>query len=155
MRVYRVRTSRLGLLHRDLAGMTLVEVVIALGISGLTVAGIVAGYLFCVTSAERSALSIAANAMAVERLEQMRSASWKTASFPVVDQLVSSNFPTKVSILDLSGTGPGVTYATNIATITQISTNPPLKRVRVDCVWQFSRKRMYTNSVETCRAPDQ
>jgi type II secretory pathway pseudopilin PulG len=155
MRIHQAKQNGNGPPRRRVAGMTLVEVVVALGISGLTVGAIVAGYLFCVTSAEKSALSLAANAMALERLEQARSASWNTVSWPVVDQLVSSNFANTVSVLDLSGTGPGVTYATNITTIFQISTNPPLKQVRVDCIWPFSGNRVYTNSIEMCRAPDQ
>lgn len=155
MRIYQAIKNQQGPPHRGVTGMTLVEVVVALGISGLTVGAIVAGYLFCVTSAEKSALSLTANAMALERMEQTRSAAWNTVTWPVSDQLVSSNFPNKVSILDLSGTGPGLTYATNITTISQVSSNPPLKRVRVDCVWPFGGNRLYTNSVEMCRAPDQ
>ncbi|MDB6108439.1 MAG: hypothetical protein JWR69_189 [Pedosphaera sp.] len=135
--------------------MTLMEVLVAMGISGLAVSGIVSGYLFCVRSAEFSALSLAANARALERVEQMRSAKWDTASYPMVDQMVSTNFSNTVVTLDLSGSGNGVTLATNFVQISQMSTNPALKRIRVDCVWQFNGSRLVTNTVETCRAPDQ
>ena len=54
---------------RAQAGMTLIEVVVAISISGLAVAGIVSGYVFSVRSGEKSALSLAANARAMERLE--------------------------------------------------------------------------------------
>jgi type II secretory pathway pseudopilin PulG len=50
--------------------LTLVEVVVALGISVLAVAGIVSGYLFSIVSAQRSALSLVAGAKAVERMEE-------------------------------------------------------------------------------------
>jgi len=134
--------------------MTLVEVVVALAISGLAVAGIVSAYVFSATSAEKGALSLAANAKAMGRLEQTRCAKWDTASWPQVDQLVATNFPNEVVILDLSGSGPGCTYATNVTQVSQISTSPPLKRIHIDCIWRF-KGQLVTNSIETCRAPDQ
>lgn len=135
--------------------MTLVEVVVALAISGLAVGSIVGGYVFCASSAEISALSLAANATAMARIEETRSAKWDTASSPSVDQLVSANFPDKVVTLDVSGSGAGITYATNLTQISLISVSPPLKRIHVDCVWSFKGSRLLTNSIETCRAPDQ
>ena len=137
------------------AGMTLVEVVVALGLSGLTVAAIVSGYVFSTTLAEKSALSLAASARAMERIEETRSATWDTSSWPQVDQLVATNFPDKTVTLDLSGTGTGITYATNFTQISQISTDPLLKRIRVDCVWLFNGSLMVTNTIETCRSPNQ
>jgi prepilin-type N-terminal cleavage/methylation domain-containing protein len=141
-------------LPRGQAGMTLAEVVVALAIAGLAVAGIIKGYTFCARSAEWSALSQAANALALERLEQTRGAKWDVVSWPPVDQLVATNFPDQVVILDRSGSGAGITYATNITQISQISTDPPLKRIHVDCVWRFNGSRGITNSIETCRAPN-
>lgn len=140
---------------RGAAGMTLAEVVVALGISGLTMGAIVSGYVFAVNSSEKAALSLAANARAMERLEQARSATWDTATYPTIDQVVSTNFPDQVVTLDLSGSGAGVTYATNITQISQISTNPPLKRIHVDCIWSFSGGHVFTNTIELCRAPDE
>lgn len=134
--------------------MTLAEVVVAISISGLAIAGIVSGYLFATRSAEKSALSLAANARAMERLEATRGAKWDTSSWPAVDQLVITNFPPQVVVLDLSGAGGGTTYGTNVIQISQISTNPPLRRVRVDCTWSFNGAQLCTNTIETCRAPD-
>ena len=139
---------------RTQAAMTLVEVVVALAISGLAVAGIVNGYLFSVRSAERSALSLAANASAMQLLERTRGAKWDTSSWPPVDQLVITNFPTQVVLLDLSGSGDGRTYGTNVLQISQISAYPPLRRIRVDCIWRFNATELLTNTIETCRAPD-
>jgi len=135
-------------------GMTLVEVVFALAVSGLAVAGIVGGYLFAVTSAEESALSLAASGRAMERLEQTRAAAWQVTVTPAIDQLQSSNFPPEVETLDLPWAGTTITTATNITQITQISTYPPLRRIHVDCVWSFNGNQLLTNSIETCRAPD-
>ena len=135
--------------------MTLVEVLVAFAISGLAISGIVYGYEFSVNSAEMFSLSQAANAQATERTEQIRSAIWQSVGSPAVDQVVSSNFPPQVVTLDLAGSGTGVTYATNFTQITTISTSPPLKRIRVDCVWLYGRSQLMTNTIETCRAPDQ
>lgn len=137
------------------AGMTLVEVVVAMAISTLAVVAIVTGYLFSITSAQRSALSMTASARAVERIEQTRSAKWDLSSWPAVDQLVSTNFPDEVVILDENAACNRITYATNITRISQISLNPPLKEIHVDCVWNFKGNQLLTNTVETCRAPDQ
>ncbi len=140
---------------RTRAGMTLVEVLIALAIAGLAMAAIVTGYLCAASAAEKSGLSLAANASATRRLEESRCARWVISTWPITDEVVSTNFPDTVVKLDLSGSGSGITYATNHLIISQISTNPPLKRVRVDCTWAFKGTRLFTNSVETCRAPDQ
>ena len=141
-------------LARTQAGMTLAEVVVAISISGLAVAGIVSGYIFAARSAEKSSLSLAANARAMERLETTRGAKWDTSSYPAVDQLVITNFPAQVVLLDRSGSGFGSSYGTNVVQISQISTNPPLRRIRVDCVWRFNATQLLTNTIETCRAPD-
>lgn len=147
----KVRQARLS----RIAGLTLVEVVVALGISVLAVAGIVVGYLFSIGSAQRSGLNLAASAQAMERMEQVRSAKWDISSWPVIDQLVASNFPNEVVTLNLAGPGGAAVYATNYTTISQISTAPPLRSIHVDCVWNFKGVQLLTNSFETCRAPDQ
>ena len=137
------------------AGMTLVEVLMALAISGLGIGSIVAGYVFAVRSAETSALSLAANAAAMRRVEEARCARWVISAWPVIDQLVATNFSNTVVKLDVSGTSSGITWATNFTSVSQISTNPYLKQIRVDCVWAFKGSKLFTNTVETCRAPDQ
>jgi Tfp pilus assembly protein PilE len=134
--------------------MTLAEVVVALAIAALAIVGIVNGYTFCCRSAERSALAQTANAKALERLEQTRGAKWDVTSWPTVDQLVATNFPAQIVVLDRSGSGAALTYATNLTQISQISSNPPLKRIHVDCIWRFNVTQLVTNSIETCRAPD-
>ena len=138
-------------------GMTLAEVVVAVAISGLMVLGLVGGYISSMVAAEKSSLSLAANTRALERLEDTHGAIWNVSGWPVVDQLVTTNFPAKVVIIDLSGQGTGTTYGTNYTTITQVSLSPQLRRVRVDCVWRFQSgqfSRLLTNTVETLRGPD-
>lgn len=133
-------------------GMTLIEVLIALAIAGLGVGAIISGYMFTVTSAERNALSLAANARAMQRVEEIRAAQWDTSLS--IDQLSITNFSDELVTLDTSGTSGVVTYATNHVLISDISTFPPLRRIRVDCTWKFYDGRVMTNTIETCRAPD-
>jgi prepilin-type N-terminal cleavage/methylation domain-containing protein len=139
---------------RGQAGMTLVEVVVALAVTGLAVAGIVNGYRYCTNSAQKASMAQAANALAMERIEETRSAKWDTSSWPTVDQLVATNFPIKSVILDRAGSGVLTASATIRTEISTVSTKPPLKRIRVDCVWQYNGFPI-TNSIETLRAPDQ
>lgn len=147
---------KLGRRHpRHHAGMTLVEVAVAMAITGMAVGGIVSGYNYCTNSAQKAALSLAANARAMERIEATRSATWAPDRTPVVDQLVATNFPSKLVTLDLAGSGVAVVPATIQTEITQVSVNPPLKRIRVDCIWQFREGQWVTNTIETCRASEQ
>jgi prepilin-type N-terminal cleavage/methylation domain-containing protein len=143
---------------RNRAGMTLVEVVVALAITGLMVGGIVTGYIYCATSAIKAELAQAANAKAMQRIEEARSAPWNTSSALIGDQLVATNFPDEVVTLDMPGTNTAGTSATIQTTITPISPTPfapPLKTIHVDCIWQFRGAEWVTNSVETIRAADQ
>ena len=135
--------------------MTLVEVSTALAIATLVIGGIINGYNYCTQASQKSALMLAASAMALQRVEETRSATWDTAAYPPVDELYETNFPSRVVTLDVSGDGLVTTPATVYTYITQISATPPLKRVRVDCVWQYRNGAWLTNSVETCRAPKQ
>jgi len=147
--------SATGIRSRPQSGMTLVEVVVALSLTGLAVGGIINGYNYCTKSAQKAAFCLAANARAVERVEETRGAMWDILDLPVVDQLVSSNFPAKVVTLELSGSGGGSVPATIQTVISQISVAPPLKRIRVDCIWNYRGIQMITNTIETCRAPTQ
>jgi len=131
--------------------MTLVEVIIALAITGLTLGGVISGYIYCTTSAVKAELVQAANAQALERIEETRSAQWDTSIWPNVDQLVATNFPNKVVSLDMTGG----TTATIMTKISQVSLTPTSRKIHVDCIWQFRGKEWITNSVETIRSPDQ
>jgi hypothetical protein len=59
----------------------------------------------------------------------------------------------QVVVLDLPQKGTNVVYATNFTSISLISSNPPLKMIQVDCVWQFMNA-VSTNSILTYRRPD-
>jgi type II secretory pathway pseudopilin PulG len=137
------------------SGMTLVEVVVALFVTGLAIIGIIRGYYYATNAAQKAALFQAANARAMERLEETRSALWDVTAPTPVDRVVASNFPPKSVVLDLSGSGAVATLADLETIITTISTNPPLKRIRVNCIWTYRGVEVITNSIETLRAPSQ
>jgi type II secretory pathway pseudopilin PulG len=170
--------------HRGAGAFTLMEVVIAIGVAAVAIVATVEGYVFAAKQAEWSAYNLAAQSLAMQRLEQTRAAKWDTLSTPVVDELVSSNFPTVVDILDIPVNGEHLTgtvaamfpatlasapaiaayaktngikfvYATNHVSVWTLSTNPHLKAIQVECVWSFLNRGLFTNTVATYRSPDQ
>ena len=136
-------------------GFTLMEVVIALSISAITIGATITGYTLSTRRAEWSAYSLAAHSLAMQRLEQTRAAKWDPAGWPAVDELVSSNFPVRTEVLDIPISGTNLVYATNLTTIITLSTSPALKMIRVDCSWMFISRGPFTNSVATYRTSDQ
>ncbi len=127
----------------------------AAALSAVIVGGSVYGYVMSARRAEWSAYRLAANSMAMGRIEQARASKWDPLGYPAVDELVSTNFPDVVNILDIPISKTNIVYATNTTTISVISTNPPLKMIRVDCRWRFMRQGNFTNTLVTYRAPDQ
>lgn len=138
-----------------IAAVTLIEVVLSLAIMGISFGAIIMGYVMSARRAEWSAYSLAANSLAMQRLEQSRAAKWDLLTTPVTDELIAANFGEQVAVLDVPMSGENITYATNFTTITTVSANPPLKLVRVDCVWPFKGQGLFTNTLITYRAPDQ
>jgi hypothetical protein len=137
------------------SGITLTEVLVSIIIGGLIMACTANGFIQSMRQAEWSAHSLAAHSLAMQRLEQARAATWDRLGYPVVDDLVSSKFPMDVQILDVPMNSANPIYATNFTTIRTLSTNPPLKMIRVDCTWGFVSGAVFTNTVVTYRAPNQ
>lgn len=135
--------------------MTLTEVVISLAIGGLVFGSVLTAHIQSTVRAEWSAYYLAGHSLAMQRLEQVRAAKWDTQSSPPVDLVVSSNFPVTVDILDIPISGNNITYATNMVTISTISSDPPLRLIAVDTIWPFRAGRSFTNSTVSYRAPDQ
>lgn len=137
------------------AGVTLVETMVAMLIVAVTIAATVNGYILAADRAEWSSQSLAAHSLAIQRMEQVRSATWNmTGEFPV-DNVVAANFPDSKSVLDLPVSGSNVVTATTFTTITSVSANPALKLIRVDCVWPYRERGFFTNTLITYRAPEQ
>jgi hypothetical protein len=133
---------------------TLWEVVIAMAIAAVMMAGTIIGYLQSSRRVEWSSYSLAAQSLAIQRLEQTRAS--QVIPGLNIDQLQPTNFPTITNnILDIPLMGTNYEYATTYTTITTVSANPMIKMIRVDCAWSFKGKNSYTNSVVVYRAADQ
>src|SRR5438045_2651048 len=128
---------------------TLTEIVIASAIGMITIGASIYGYIMVAKRAEWTGYSLAANSLAIQRLEQARSCKWDPLAFPEIDELFSSNFRPQMTVLDLPMSGTNIVYGTNFTTIATIQVYPPLKMIRVDCCWNFMNKRVFTNTVTT------
>jgi type II secretory pathway pseudopilin PulG len=140
---------------RSIGAFTLTEVVFSLALIGLMAGGIINGYIQSARVTDWQAHSLAAQSLAMQRVEQCRAAKWDTRSFPVVDQLVASNFPAVTERMDLPTVSTNASYATIYTTITTVSASPPLRMMQADCVWRFPGRGWFTNTIVTYRAPDQ
>jgi hypothetical protein len=127
----------------------------AMAIALVLITGVVSGFIQTSRTAEWSSYSLAAQSLANQCLEQTRGAKWDPSGYPPTDQLVSSNFPLNIQILDIPITRSNIVYATNLVTISTVSANPALKMVSVQCTWTFCDRGVFTNTVASYRAPDQ
>ena len=137
-------------------GFTLVEVVMSLAIVAFLFGGIVAAFVQSGNRAEWSGYSLAAQALAIQRLEQARSAKRDIMDTPVVNEL--TNLPSVLTnILDIPISGTNAVIATNFVTISSIpiSTTPliTVQMVQVNTVWPF-RGKLFTNTIANYYAPD-
>jgi type II secretory pathway pseudopilin PulG len=140
---------------------SLIEVLIAVGVLTLVLSGLIYGYVEANRMAEWSSQSLAAMSYAEQGMEQLRSAQWcaeefSTASGQGTTDVLGAYFQTnQVDTLDIPTTGEPI-YVTNTLTATQVSTNPPLKRLVSQVVWTFRLTgQLFTNTIVTLRAPDQ
>jgi prepilin-type N-terminal cleavage/methylation domain-containing protein len=140
-------------------GFTLTEVVISLVISAIAFAGVLYGYVITTDQAEWSAYSLAAHSAAMQGIEQARAAKWDPQAWPSVDELGLSNF-TQVITLDVPTVARNPSLATNYLSITSVSSFPPMRQLRTDCVWMLPNRKgrirgPFTNTVVTLRTADQ
>jgi prepilin-type N-terminal cleavage/methylation domain-containing protein len=136
------------------SGFTLVEVVMSLAILGLVFSGLLYGYVQANRMSEWSAMSLAAQAFASQGVEQARAAQWDQGAG--IDQMPSGYTAINTDFMDIPMTGqPTTANVTNIITISTISSIPPLRQIRSDCIWTFpSTGKIYTNTVISYRSPD-
>ena len=140
------------------SGFSLAEVVVSIAITATTFAGVIYGYVGTGVRAEWSAYSLAAQSLAMEGVEQARAAKWDPQAWPPVDELGVTNY-TQVDQLDVPVSGLPI-LATNYISISTVSTSPPLRKLRADCVWMLTSRPPtacgpFTNTVITYRAVDQ
>jgi len=142
-----------------ISGFTLVEVVMSIAILALVIQGVLLGYVQSARWTEWSAQSLAAQSLASQGAEQARSAKWDPQAWPqaigpgLSDELGVTNYM-QTNILDIPMNGTPV-IVTNFISITTTSTNPPVRQIRSDCVWEFMSRGLFTNTVIMLRAPDQ
>ena len=156
-------------------GFTLVEILIAFLLFGMTVSGLIYGYLQANRMAELSSMSLAAQSIAQQGMEQARSAQWDSRMWPVTngpgtgdeirlfnnagqatgfDATSHTNY-SLIDSLDVPSTG-SLIYVTNYITVTNISVNPLLRQIRSDVIWTFPLDgSQCINTVVTQRAPDE
>ena len=139
---------------RGILGFSLSEVVTSLAVVGVTVGGILTGHVTSGKICDYSTCSAAAQTVASEKMEQTRAAKWDTMAYPVVDELVSSNFTAVTADLDVLGAKGVAVSATVTTKISDVSIDPPLRMVTVECVWSLPSRGPFTNSVTTFRNAD-
>ncbi len=137
------------------AGMTLMETLVSMLIVAIVVSATINGYILSTNRADWSAQSLAAHSLALQRLEQVRAATWNISGETDVDNVTAANFPEIKAVLDLPVSGTNAVTATIRTTISTVSANPPLKMVRVDCVWPYRNRGLFTNTITTYRAAEQ
>jgi len=158
---------------------TLIEVLIATIFIAMCMAGLIVGYVQINRLAEWSSMSLAAQSLAQQGMEQARCAYWNSQQYPYTsgpgtgDELPVGFTPGNTWTTNLSGTNYALDvpstgspfYATNLITITCICNTPPLRMIRSDCIWSFGSYnstsgtniivKYFTNTAITYRAPDQ
>jgi prepilin-type N-terminal cleavage/methylation domain-containing protein len=150
-----MQTSQTGLLRRDARAFTLIETAVAVAVAAVVMAGMFKGYILASRRAQFASYSLAASAMASQRLENIVAASWVVSGTSVTNVLNPALRAQQVNALGLPSSGTNLVYATNFVTVTQISINPPYLMARVDCVWNFMGMCTFTNTVAVLRAPDE
>jgi prepilin-type N-terminal cleavage/methylation domain-containing protein len=139
------------------AAFTLVELLIAVALLTMVMAGAIYGFAQANRLAEWSSMSQAAQSYALQGLEQVRSAKWDLWANPIIDVMPAPTNFTQCDIMDVPMTGSQLTncFVTNYIKLIQISTSPQLREVWSQCVWTFPLTRQsFTNTVITYRAPD-
>jgi prepilin-type N-terminal cleavage/methylation domain-containing protein len=135
-------------------GFSLIEVAVAMGIGVVVMAGMFEGYTMSSRRAQFSSFQLAANAMAMQQLESIVGANWVISGTSVTNLFSPALTNQQVSALCVPSSGTNLVYATNYASVTQISTNPPYVLIQVRCVWNFMGLGTFTNTITTMRSPD-
>lgn len=144
------------------AAFTLVEVVMAIGISVLAMSGMIYGYVQTNYQSEWSSMSLAVQALTVQSIEQSRAAQWDVYSSSAnggTNQFAVGNTTNIfINAIVLPSTGGalggtnGTLTVTNTLQITLITSFPKLCQIRSDSQWYFPLTgKWFTNTVITYR----
>jgi prepilin-type N-terminal cleavage/methylation domain-containing protein len=138
----------------DSGAFTLIEVAVAMAVAALVMAGMFQGYTMASRRAQFSSYSLAASAMAMKQMERIVASQWVISGESVTNIFNPVLTAVETNALGMPSNGTNLVYATNYATVTQLSTNPPYLMVRVDCVWNFMGMGVFTNTMAVMRGPD-
>jgi len=123
--------------------------------------GDVSGLHHGLARAQFSSYQLAANAMAMQQMEQIVAAQWVVSGTSVTNIFSPSLTNTQINALCLPNTGTNLVYGTNYATVTQLSPIP-LPDGAGECVWNFMvwepsptpspscGRRTYENEIVPC-----
>jgi Tfp pilus assembly protein PilV len=160
------------------SGFTLVEAVIGACIVALVFGGIIQAYLLSGRRLQWSGYSLAAQALALQTIEQARATVWDPAQTPPVNEITNLNLlGTSIStysntftftgystnILDIPYSGTNYVMATNYVTILMTNfpgnANVQEQVVTVQTVWPYyigadNINQYFTNTVSTIISPD-
>jgi prepilin-type N-terminal cleavage/methylation domain-containing protein len=175
MRHHRTRYARVD-------AFTLVELLIAITLLALAMAGLIYGYAQTNRLAMWSSMSAAAQSYALQGMEQVRAAQWNPWDFTTntgswsENQVVAGSVITQQDLLDIpmkgnpysagavtnGGFSNYLFFATNYITVTAVSSSQQgsyqadLRQIASVCYWTFPfTGKMYSNTVITLRASDQ
>ncbi len=142
------------------AGFTLPEVVVSMAIATLVFSGSITAYIQSSYRAEWTGYSLAAESLAIQQVEQARSAVWDTLQTPVKNEI--TNLVTlSAAVMDMPVQGTNYVWATNYASVQSIvlsnAVGASVYKVRVDTVWPFrwaNQTKYFTNTVVDYFAPE-
>lgn len=137
------------------SAFTLEEVLMSMAVASISMGAILSGYLLSFQKAEWAAHDQAAQSLAVQRVEQTKAARWEPFNIPPRDELVAANFPDVERQLDIPVRGTNTVSAMVYTSINDVSSDPPVRRVRVDTVWSYLERGPFTNTVILLRSSDQ
>lgn len=160
--------------RRNIRAFTLAEVVMAIAIVATVMGGMTVSYTQATRRAQWSGYQLAAQALAVQSLEQARAAVWDQTIGAQKNEITNLNLSSwsysagvltgySWTNLDLPVSGTNYVRATNYVRVSMQYlngvTNPPVQvqMIRVQTVWPFrwgNVNRFYTNTLSTYCAPD-
>lgn len=160
--VMRIKSINRGSRRERAEGFTLAEVVVAIAIFAFGVAGVIYGYVQVNYRSQRSSMSLAAESLAGQSVEQALAAKWDIhAQSPgtgpgTSDELPPTNYiQVFTNAMLVPATGQSETV-TNYVSISAAYDDPPVREVRADCAWQAPvTGRWVSNTVITYRMSDQ
>lgn len=146
-------TAADGRVGRADVAFTLIELLVAMGIAFTVLGTLAFGYIQSYRITDSAMLQEAAQQLAVDRLEQVRSAEWVAYGTSQTNKLPWFEGQMKMQ-LEVPSVSTNKIDAWVTTAVTWVGNNPPLQRIDVVCLWTNLDGQVYTNAVSTLRAPN-